>query len=40
MIVQMFNQRRMMEAGEIVRHWFGKAYCHGNVGETEKGLKK
>jgi len=29
-----------MEAVEIVRHWFGKGSCHGNVSETEEGLKK
>src|SRR3990172_9734557 len=29
-----------MEAVEIVRHWFGKGSCHGNVSETEEGLRK
>ena len=29
-----------MEVVEIVRHWFEKGSCHGNVGETEEGLKK
>src|SRR5512139_1305572 len=40
MVVQMFGKGGEMEAVEIVRHWFGKGSCHGNVGETEKGLKK
>jgi ferrous iron transport protein B len=29
-----------MEAVEIVRHWFGKGSCHGNISETEEGRKK
>ncbi len=29
-----------MEAVDTVRRWFGKGSCHGNVSETEQGLKK
>jgi ferrous iron transport protein B len=29
-----------MQAAEVVRHWLGKGSCHGNVRETEEGLKK
>ena len=40
MIVQMFIKGGKMEAVEIVRHWFGRGSCHGNVDETDAGLKK
>ncbi len=29
-----------MKASEIARHWFGKGSCHGNVDETNAGLKR
>lgn len=40
MFVHMFGKGGEMEAAEIVRHWFGKGSCHGNVSETKEGLKK
>jgi ferrous iron transport protein B len=40
MIVQMFTKGGKMEAVEIVRHWFGRGSCHGNISETEEGCKK